>query len=63
MSLKITVFAICLSVATAVYVNEIRVKTANCADCGMTFLGELSVKVKIENLARKFKFKFITRKA
>ena len=48
MSLKIAIFAICLSLASAAYVNEIRVKTANCADCGMTFLGELSVKVKFD---------------
>jgi len=39
----LTIF--CISVTHATFVAEIRTLTANCADCGMTFLGELSIKV------------------
>ena len=34
-----------ISASSGSIIREIRIKTSNCADCGMTFLGELSVKV------------------
>merc|ERR1712018_466724 len=45
MSPKVAILAFVLSVAYGSYINEIRTYTADCSDCGMTFLGELSVKV------------------
>ncbi len=43
---KTAIFALFLAVANAGYVQEIRVKTAQCSDCGMVpFFGQLSVKV------------------
>lgn len=37
--------ALCFCLTNADSIREIRVKTADCDQCGMTFLGELSVKV------------------
>ena len=34
-----------ISASSGSIIREIRIKTSDCADCGMTFLGELSVKV------------------
>ena len=43
---KFIVLIFCLiSVSAAAKIREIRIKTADCSDCGMTFLGELSAKV------------------
>merc|ERR1711983_502438 len=42
-SIILTIF--CISATHANFIAEIRTQTANCADCGMTFLGELSIKV------------------
>ena len=36
-----------ISASSGSIIREIRIKTSDCADCGMTFLGELSVKVSI----------------
>merc|ERR1711981_482012 len=42
---KMTKLLILFSASSGSIIREIRIKTSNCADCGMTFLGELSVKV------------------
>merc|ERR1711860_235636 len=39
----LTIF--CISVTHATFVAEIRTLTANCADCGMTFLGDFSITI------------------
>merc|ERR1712045_981000 len=41
----LAISAILVNFSIGSYINEIRTYTASCADCGMTFLGELSVKV------------------
>ena len=45
MVLKSLIFLALLASAYGDAVREIRVRTADCSECGMTFLGELSAKV------------------
>ncbi len=52
---------VAFNAAQASYLREVSVKTANCTQCGMTYLGQLSAKVTIGSLGIRvvfFKFKF-----